>query len=111
MQKILLSASVAILCCISFNSCISCDSNYSSSSSSRYVEDENYWESINKEQDLRDAGMDGAADIERNARREYMQGGGYTSPEGDKQIHYQGSQEQKRDLDMIDEYFNENGWD
>ena len=111
MRKILLLVSVSVLVCVSFNSCGGYDSDNSKSSSSMYVEDDNYWESIDKEQDLRDAGMDGAANIERNARREYMNGGGYTSPEGDKQIHYQGSQEQKRDLEMIDEYFNEHGWD
>ena len=55
--------------------------------------------------------MEGAATIERNARIEYMQGGGYTSPDGTKQVHYQGSKEQKSDLEMIDAYFNEHGWD
>jgi hypothetical protein len=54
--------------------------------------------------------MEGAATIERNARREYMKGGGYTAPDGSKQVHYKGSQEQKRDLEMIDAYFNEHGW-
>lgn len=106
MKKILLLLSVTIWGCISFNSCIGCDSNYSSSSSSRYIEDDNYWESIGREQELRDAGMDGAADIERNARRDYMEGGGYTSPDGGKQIHYQGSEEQKEHLRMMDAY----GW-
>ena len=102
-------AFVPIVVCVCLNSCMGCSSN--SSSSSRYVEDDKYWESIGREQEFRDAGLDGAADIERNARREYMGGDGYTSPDGDKQIHYQGSQEQKRDLDMIDEYFNEHGRD
>lgn len=93
--------------CLSLSSCFGSDS--SSSSYSR--EDDNYWQSIGREQQLRDAGMEGAANIERNARQEYMRGGGYTSPDGDKQIQYQGSREQKRDLEMIDEYFNEHGWD
>lgn len=84
---------------------------FGSSSSSTRVEDDKYWESISKEQALRDAGLDEAADIERNARREYMKGGGYTAPDGSKQVHYQGSQEQKSDLEMIDAYFNEHGWD
>ena len=75
------------------------------------VEDDKYWESISREQALKDAGMDGAAAIERKARQEYMQGGGYTAPDGSKQVHYQGSQEQKSDLEMIDAYFNEHGWD
>lgn len=75
------------------------------------VEDDKYWESISREQALKDAGMDGAAAIERKARQEYMQGGGYTAPDGSKQVHYQGSQEQKSDLEMIDAYFNKHGWD
>lgn len=41
----------------------------------------------------------------------YSGSGSYTSPTGRKQEQYQGSIEQKRDLDMIDEYFNEHGWD
>ncbi|HIY47636.1 MAG TPA: hypothetical protein IAA35_06335 [Candidatus Alistipes faecigallinarum] len=55
--------------------------------------------------------MDDAAAIERNARREYMKGGGYTAPDGSKQVHYNGSKEQESDLEMIDAYFNEHGWD
>ena len=35
-----------------------------------------------------------------------MEGGGYTSPDGGKQIHYQGSEEQKEHLRMMDAY----GW-
>lgn len=34
--------------------------------------------------------------------------GDYTSPSGRRQIQYQGSQEQQRDLNMIDEYMREN---
>ena len=63
MSKILLLVSVSVLVCVSFNSCGGYDSDNSKSSSSMYVEDDNYWESIDKEQDLRDAGMDGAANI------------------------------------------------
>ena len=88
-----------------------CISSCWGGSSSRYREDDKYWESISREQALKDAGMDGAATIERNARREYMNGGGYTAPDGSKQVHYKGSQEQKSDLEMIDAYFNEHGWD
>ena len=79
---------------------------FGESSSSSRVEDDKYWESIGRERALRDAGMDGAANIERNARREYMKGGGYTSPDGGKQIHYKGSREQKEMLDLIDQYMN-----
>lgn len=73
--------------------------------SSTYQTDENVSKSIDREQALRDAGMDGAANIERNARRKYEQGGGYTSTDGSRQIHYNGSREQENDLRMIDEYF------
>ncbi len=77
---------------------------FGESSSSSRVEDDKYWESIGRERALRDAGMEGAANIERNARREYMKGRGYTSPDGSKQIHYKGSREQKEMLDLIDSY-------
>lgn len=73
--------------------------------SSSYQTDENVSNSIDREQALRDAGMDGAANIERNARRKYEQGGGYTSTSGGRQVHYNGSREQQNDLRMIDEYF------
>ncbi len=84
---------------------------FGGSSSSPLVEDDKYWESVGREEALKDAGMDGAAAIERNARRDYMKGGGYTASDGSKQVHYNGSQEQKKDLEMIDAYFNEHGWD
>ena len=90
---------------ICFTSC------FGDGSSSSRVEDDKYWESIAREHALEDAGMEDAATIERNARREYMKGGGYTAPDGGKQVHYKGSKEQKRDLEMIDAYFNEHGWD
>ena len=38
---------------------------FGESSSSSRVEDDKYWESIGRERALRDAGMDGAANIER----------------------------------------------
>jgi hypothetical protein len=111
MKKILLS----MVLCAAIACLTSCLGNNSSSSriesSSTRIEDDAYWKSIEREQTLKDAGMEGAATIERNARIEYMQGGGYTSPDGTKQVHYQGSKEQKSDLEMIDAYFNEHGWD
>lgn len=82
-----------------------------SSSSNPRMEDEEYLKSIDREQALKDAGMDDAAAIECNARREYIKGGGYTAPDGSTQIHYNGSKEQESDLEMIDDYFNEHGWD
>ena len=46
-----------------------------SNSSRPRVEDDKYLESLDRERALKDAGMDDAAAIERNARREYMKGG------------------------------------
>lgn len=110
--------------CMSLQSCIGCGgssrneyrdaaySSYSSSSSSGIgistgssQTDENITNSREREQELRDAGMEGAANIERKARQEYEQGGGYTSTDGGRQVHYNGSREQQNDLRMIDEYF------
>ena len=90
-------------------------SDISTSSTKKYIKpgsenDEVYWNSIQREQMLKDAGMHDAARMERNARLQYLQGGGYTAPNGSKQVHYQGSQEQKSDLEMIDAYFNDHGW-
>ena len=65
-------------------------------------DDDEYWESINRENALKDAGMHEAAEMERKARMNYLKGGGYTSPSGGSQVHYQGSQEQKRDLEEMD---------
>lgn len=73
---------------------------------SKYVEDDKYWESILRQQQLEEAGMDNAAEIEKRARQEYMQGGGYTAPDGSKQVHFQGSKEQAEQLKMMDEL----GW-
>lgn len=77
---------------------------FGGSSSSPRVEDDKYWESVSREQALKKAGMEGAATIERNARREYMKGGGYTAPDGSKQVHYKGSKEQQEMLELIDKY-------
>ncbi len=77
---------------------------FGGSSSSPRVEDDKYWKSVSREQALKKAGMEGAVTIERNARREYMKGGGYTAPDGSKQVHYKGSKEQKKMLELIDKY-------
>ena len=37
--------------------------------------------------------MKDAAKIERQKRLEYLQGGGYTSPNGGSQVRYQGSKD------------------
>lgn len=83
------------------NLCIGCGGG-----TSRYENDGNYWNSINREQALEDAGLERTAKIERKARQDYMQGGGYTSPDGGRQIHFQGSKEQQEQLEMMDKL----GW-
>ena len=90
-----------MLLCVTTACLTSC---FGGSSSSSQVEDEKYWESVSREKALRDAGFEGAANMEQKARRDYMNGGGYTSPDGGKQIHYKGSLEQTQDLDMMDAY-------
>lgn len=88
-----------------FTSCFG-NSSDMHSTSSKYVEDDKYWESIQRQQLLEKASMDDAAIIVKHARQEYMQGGGYTAPDGTKQIHFQGSKEQAEQLKMMDEL----GW-
>lgn len=83
----------------------------STSSTKKYIKrgsenDEVYWNSIRREKMLKDAGMYDAARIEKNARQRYLQGGGYTAPDGSGQIHFQGSKEQEEQLRMMDEL----GW-
>jgi len=77
MKKILLVL-VAILSIISMISCTGSSSNYTPETSSGYKED--YKPTVNKD-------------------------GEYHTINGDaKQVQYQGSQEQKKDLDAIDKY-------
>lgn len=96
--------------------CVGCGSN-----DSKY--DDEYWRSINREEKLRDAGLENAADKEKRDRRNRLKGvsSGYSSDPNysptindkgkyhtidgkNKQIQYQGSKEQQSDLNMIDEY-------
>ena len=82
-----------------FVSCVSC-----TGSSSSYTHDESdtaYWNSVNKERRLRDAGYDGAANMEENARHEYNHGGGYHDQNGNRHVDFQGSREQKEQLDEM----------
>mgnify|MGYP005877033999 CR=1 FL=1 len=87
-------------------------SSYSSGSSSRRSHssdrsnDDEYWNSVAREKELESMGYEGAANMERNARHEYMSGGGYHSPDGKPQVHFQGSQEQAEQLRQMDEM----GW-
>lgn|SRR5574344_106731 len=74
-------------------------------SSSNYIHDDSdtaYWNSVRKENALRDAGHEGAANMEENARREYNHGGGYHDKNGNRQVDFQGSREQKEQLDEMD---------
>lgn len=75
-------------------------------SEKREQEEKEYWNSISREQALKKAGLKNAAKLERKARQGFMQGGGYTSPDGSRQIHYQGSEEQREHLRQMDEL----GW-
>lgn len=65
------------------------------------ADDEEYWRSVNREQALKDAGLKDAARLERQARQKYLQGEGYTSPDGGSQVHYKGSKEQQEHLEEI----------
>ena len=69
------------------------------------LHDNNYNNSAKREKLLQNKGIENVADIECNVREEYIEGGGYTSKDGGRQIHYQCSKEQEDDLKMIDEYF------
>ena len=77
------------------------DDKKSSGHNSMDADDEEYWKSVNREKALKDAGMDEAAKIERKARQNYLKGGGYTSPNGGSQVHYQGSKEQQEHLEEM----------
>ena len=66
------------------------------------ADDEEYWNSVNREKTLREAGQDRAADIEHKSRIEYLEDGGYHSQDGGSQVQFQGSQEQKDQLEQMD---------
>lgn len=85
---------------LSMQSCVGCTDQ------SSYNYDENYWNSVGREQALKDNGLENAAKIERNSRLDYLKGGGYTSPDGGRQIHFKGSKEQQEQLKKMDEL----GW-
>ena len=88
-----------------YKSSFSSESSYSSEKVRGYgtmnADDDEYWESVNREEALKKAGLDDAAKIERRARIKYLQGDGYTSPNGGSQIHYQGSKEQQEHLEEM----------
>lgn len=68
--------------------------------------DDEYWNSVARQNELEEMGYEGAANMERNARQEYMRGGGYHAPDGTPQVHFQGSREQAEQLKQMDEM----GW-
>lgn len=83
-----------------FVSCVSC-----TGSSSSYTHDEtdtSYWNSVNRENQLRESGNEGAANMEENARHEYNHGGGYHDQNGNRQVGFKGSREQKQQLEEMD---------
>lgn len=82
------------------------DDNHTRGHNSMDADDEEYWNSVNREKALRDAGEERAADIEHNSRIEYLQGGGYHSQDGSSQVQFQGSKEQKEQLEQMDKM----GW-
>ena len=71
------------------------------------MQTDEYEKSLAREVYLERIGMKDAAKIERNKRNEYLRGGGYDSKDGGKQVHYNGSAQQARDLQAIDEYMKE----
>jgi len=89
---------VAIICvslCI-FKGC----SDWNNKGQDNYEYDDEYWRSVQREKTLKDNGMDKAADRERKERIDRLRNKNGSS--------YNGSEQQKRDLEMIDEYMKEN---
>ena len=66
-----------------------------------------YNQSLERELRLRQQGYNGAADIERKQRNNWLRGGGYDAYGGGKQVHYKGSKQQQSDLSAIDQYMKE----
>lgn len=67
---------------------------------SRKQYDDEYWRSVQQEETLRENGMDKAADRVKKERQDKLRG---------KDTHptYNGNEQQKKDLEMIDEYMKE----
>lgn len=85
---------------IILNSCSGCES--------KYEHDNEYWDSVNRQESLERAGMKDAAKKEGEYRRDRMQGkskGAYTNEHGEDTRIYKGSKEQEADLRAIDDYF------
>jgi len=71
------------------------------------METDEYNKSLTRELLLKQAGLKDAAKIERAQRNKYLRDGGYDSKDGGKQVHYNGSAQQQRDLEAIDQYMKE----
>lgn len=76
------------------------------SSTTNRSNDDEYWNSVSRQKALEQMGYEGAANMERNARIEYMRGGGYHAPDGTPQVNFQGSREQAEQLKQMDDL----GW-
>lgn len=89
-----LFALLLLLGFILYKGCTSClDEN-------RKQYDDEYWRSVQREKTLKDNGMDKAADRERKERIDRLRNKNGST--------YNGSEQQKKDLEMIDEYMKEN---
>lgn len=89
-----LFALLLLLGFILYKGCTSClDEN-------RKQYDDEYWRSVQQEETLRKNGMDKAADRVRKERQNKLR-----NKEGSST--YNGSEQQKKDLEMIDEYMKE----
>lgn len=76
--------------------CKAC-SDWNRSSTEKYEYDDEYWRSVQREKTLRDNGMDKTANRERQERQNRLRRKQGSST-------YNGSEQQKKDLDAIDEY-------
>lgn len=83
-----------LLVFIAYKGCTSCADDR------RIQYDDEYWRSVQQEETLRENGMDKAADRVKKERQDKLRG---------KDTHptYNGSEQQKKDLEMIDEYMKE----
>lgn len=89
-----LFALLLLLGFILYKGCVSCLDE------SRKQYDDEYWRSVQQEETLRENGMDKAADRVKKERQNRLRG-------KDGSPTYNGSEQQKKDLEMIDEYAKE----
>jgi hypothetical protein len=107
-NKVLIPIAILVWSIVIFKGCDSC------SGSKEYKAE--YWQSIAREKQLRDAGFINMANEEEEERQRKLQEGLYDKTEFDYEFEenhtpiqeYKGSQEQKNDLEMIDKMMKEN---